>query len=242
MSSPTFTSINRPATPHRPLVLTQPHLKHFDHSHSVEFRDASHRPYKTFGDAQIESRMAGGPKGFGIDLDGDGQFNTRQDGYLTLDMGSQDTHQNITRTNDMLKAFSGDFDMNGDGTVSATERAQGQQYANRASQMDLDRDGVLSRYELQSAGAKVMKYKLGPTDAPVSEQVNLPGFERPQPPYQPPFGNPNMPPFFQSFMKNLFSMFQSFFSPQPQFPVAYGTQPSAIPFSNLPNAGQGFFG
>ena len=229
----------------RPNLPSQIRVTPQDHSNRVHFQDASNRHYKTFGDAQIQSRLAGGPKGFGVDLDGDGQFNSGKDGYLQLNLGGRSDRENISRTNDMLKAFGGNFDLDGDGVINRSESQQARQYRQQAEQMDFNRDGVLSRFELQSAGAKVVRHGLGPTDAPFTEQVNLPGFGQSQPPYQPPFTQPNAHPFFQSFMKNLFSMFNSFFSPQPapMYPVQRPLPgPGFRPFSDMPNAGFGRFG
>ena len=195
------------------------------HSARVDFQDSHGKNYKSFGDSTLNA-VTGFQKGFGIDLDGDGKFNLNKDGLLSLNLGGKNGVENVTRTNDLLKAFGGNFDANGDGKLSSQELHRGNRYAQQGAQMDLDRDGTLSRFELQAAGAKVVKHNGGPSgffggfgSAFETQQVSLPGFETPKPSYHPPsqptygrpaFGAPLQSPFFGSMMHNIFQVFSGF--------------------------------
>lgn len=98
------------------------------------------------------------PRGFGMDLNGDGKFDSKNDGFLTFDFNrdGKNTDQEIQQSRNLLKAFSGDFDSNADGRTDINEFFQGYSNYFQARSMDLDRDGVLSNWELQRAGGNVV--------------------------------------------------------------------------------------
>ena len=126
---------------------------------------------RTFADARIDNSSFLGfegfgrpynwnpPKGYGMDLNGDGKFDPKQDGYLSFDLNRDGKHtdQEIQQSRNLLKAFSGDFDVNNDGRVDYGEYFQGYSNFFQARSMDIDRDGVLSKWELQKAGGSVVK-------------------------------------------------------------------------------------
>ena len=122
----------------------------------------------TFQDAQIHrtprpNEFHYSPRGYGIDLNGDGRFDQKQDGILSFDFnrdGNMDDRE-IETSNRMLKAFGGNFDANGDGRVGWGEFFEGVRNYQYMSQMDRDRDGVLSQWELKQGGAKVWIDKNG---------------------------------------------------------------------------------
>lgn len=121
---------------------------------------------KTFSDQLLHSDRIYGfggphfqpPRGFGLDLNGDGKFDSKNDGFLSFDFNrdGQHTDQEIQHSRNLLKAFSGDFDTNGDGRMDFNEYWQGFSNYFQARSMDLDRDGVLSKWELQRAGGSVV--------------------------------------------------------------------------------------
>lgn len=114
----------------------------------------------TFTDVSFRPGWWGpGPKGYGLDLNGDGKYNPRQDGMLSFDFNGDGHHsdQEIHHSNTLLKAFSGNFDQNGDGFTDWNEQMQGFNNFFQARSMDLDRDGVLSNWELQRAGGAVVR-------------------------------------------------------------------------------------
>ena len=99
------------------------------------------------------------PMGYGLDLNNDGKFDPNKDGFLSFDLNrdGQHTDQEIQQSRNLLKAFSGDFDVNGDGQVDFGEYFQGYSNFFQARSMDLDRDGILSKWELQKAGGSVVR-------------------------------------------------------------------------------------
>lgn len=99
------------------------------------------------------------PRGYGLDLNQDGRFNPHKDGFVSFDLNRDGQHSDyeVQQSRNLLKAFSGDFDANGDGQVDFGEMFQGYSNFFQSRQMDLDRDGVLSKWELQKAGASVVQ-------------------------------------------------------------------------------------
>lgn len=99
------------------------------------------------------------PRGYGLDLNGDGEFDPKRDGFMSFDLNRDGVHsdEEIAQSRNLLKAFSGDFDSNGDGRVDFGEYWQGYGNYFQARQMDLDRDGVLSNWELQKAGGAIVQ-------------------------------------------------------------------------------------
>lgn len=95
--------------------------------------------------------------GYGIDLNGDGRFTQGQDGMLAfdLDRDGQLTRAEVERSNNLLKAFGGNYDFDGDGQVNYREWNQGNRLRSESQAFDRDRDGVLSAWELDQAGGRV---------------------------------------------------------------------------------------
>lgn len=118
---------------------------------------------RVFADQPLQDGLQGWgwsvPRGYGLDLNGDGRFDPKKDGFLSFDLNRDGVHsdQEIAQSRNLLKAFSGDFDSNGDGRVDFGEYWQGYGNYFQARQMDLDRDGVLSNWELQKAGGAVVQ-------------------------------------------------------------------------------------
>ena len=96
-----------------------------------------------------------GPRGFGVDLDGDRKINSKNDGFLAFP--NKDGKYDTKAANNLLKAFAGDNDFNNDGKVSKAEKERGAKLKARGQGMDLDKDGVLGAWELQKAGAAVVR-------------------------------------------------------------------------------------
>lgn len=132
---------------------------------------------RVFADQPINNGFQGWgwsvPRGYGLDLNGDGKFDPNKDGFLSFDLNRDGVHsdQEIAQSRNLLKAFSGDFDSNGDGRVDFGEYWQGYGNYFQARQMDLDRDGVLSNWELQKAGGAVVQ-KGSHFDIPYANQVS----------------------------------------------------------------------
>ena len=95
-----------------------------------------------------------GPRGFGVDLDGDGKIDSKNDGFLAFP--NKEGKYDVKHANNLLKAFAGDSDFDNDGKVSEDEKARGEKLKARGQEMDLDKDGVLGAWELQKAGAAVV--------------------------------------------------------------------------------------
>lgn len=97
------------------------------------------------------------PRGFGLDLNGDGKFDSNKDGFLTFDFNRDGKHTDheIQHSRNILKAFTGDFDSNADGRVDYNEYWQGFSNWFQARSLDLDGNGILASWELQRAGAGV---------------------------------------------------------------------------------------
>lgn len=95
-----------------------------------------------------------GVKGFGVDVNADGKINGAQDGFLAF--ADKNGNYNIRQANRLLTAFAGDFDLNDNGKVTKEERQRGRLLRQQARGLDLDKDGVLSNWELNRAGAAVV--------------------------------------------------------------------------------------
>lgn len=150
----------------------QPYRPH-GHRHDQVFADAAigASPYAYLaapqgGDFPPDAHPAIGnysahnvPRGYGVDLNGDGKFNSNKDGFISFDLNRDGQHSDheVSQSRNLLKAFSGDFDVNADGQVDFGEMFQGYSNFFQARSMDLDRDGVLSNWELQRAGGSVVQ-------------------------------------------------------------------------------------
>jgi len=96
-------------------------------------------------------------RGYGLDLNGDGRYDRGQDGVLAFDFnrdGRLDDNE-IGRSNAMLKAYGGNYDLNGDGNVDFWERIQGEKLRKQAAKYDTNRDGRFDAHELSQAGGRV---------------------------------------------------------------------------------------
>lgn len=97
-------------------------------------------------------------KGYGIDLNGNGRYDRGQDGVLAFDLNHDGKidKQEIEESNQRLKAFGGNYDLDGDGKVNFCERIRGQQYQREMQGLDRDGDGRLSAHELAQGGGRVL--------------------------------------------------------------------------------------
>lgn len=114
-----------------------------------------------------------GGRGFGVDLNGDGKIDSKNDGFLAFP--NKEGKYDVKQANNLLKAFSGDNDFNNDGKVSANEKARGEKLKARGQGMDLDKDGVLGAWELQKAGAAVVTVGKGEDGQTEFGLTGLPG-------------------------------------------------------------------
>jgi hypothetical protein len=97
-------------------------------------------------------------KGYGVDLDGDGQFQGNKDGILAFDVNRDGRidDKEITESQRRLKLLT-EGPKKGNGIGGMVQYAKDS--AERAAllkQYDKDGDGKLNNYELQSAGAKML--------------------------------------------------------------------------------------
>jgi hypothetical protein len=96
-------------------------------------------------------------KGYGLSLDGDGQYTPGRDGVLGFDSNNDGklSKEEIEKTNKQMKAFGGNFDLDGDGKVGFFERLQGKAMQKQMQRYDKNHDGRLDANELQALNAKV---------------------------------------------------------------------------------------
>lgn len=113
---------------------------------------------RTMADTFYFRRDGGGPmRGYGLDLNGDRRFSSREDGILALDF-NRDGRLNdseVASSNQLFKAMGGNFDLDGNGWVSGNEMLYGSWLRWAGSSMDTDRNGSLDTNELSRAGAMV---------------------------------------------------------------------------------------
>jgi hypothetical protein len=96
-------------------------------------------------------------KGYGVDLNRDGQYQRGVDGVLGFDKNHDGklSKKEIEETNQKMKAFGGNYDLNGDGKVGFFERIKAKGYESQMKKLDLNHDGKFSADELDRAGAKM---------------------------------------------------------------------------------------
>lgn len=96
-------------------------------------------------------------RGYGVDLNNNGRYDRGTDGVLAFDFNRDGSlgKKEITKSREMLRAFGGCDDLNGDGKVSFSERSKARKYRARMQKLDRNRDGRLSTHELARAGALV---------------------------------------------------------------------------------------
>jgi hypothetical protein len=186
---------------------------------------------KTFG-----STGPSWAKGLGVDLNGDGKISKGVDGRLVLDLDGNGIYDNndVKDTLAMLELFSGKTQESGSGNTgfggfNQADQAKKLLLQSRGKQADLNQDGILSGWELNKMGAKVLvsdKSRPFPTQnfdgtatAGGFRTETVPGAYRPdyqprptyypQPPifggYQPPSFAP--PPYFRQMLSQLMSFF-----------------------------------
>lgn len=97
-------------------------------------------------------------KGYAINLSGSGTYTRGQDGILAFDINrdGQIDKQEIAESNQRLKAFNHNYDLNRDGKVSLGERFTGGQYMMEMRKLDGDGDGRLSASEIAKGGGRVL--------------------------------------------------------------------------------------
>lgn len=179
-------------------------------------------------------------KGLGVDLNGDGKFTNGVDGRLVLDLDGNGIYDqnDVKDTLRMLEIFSGKKKepaknegggFVGFGGFNQADQAKELLLQARGKQADLNQDGILSGWELNKMGAKVLvndKSRPNPTrnfDGTVTaggfRAQTVPGAFRPdyqpmptyypQPPifggYQPPSFPPA--PYFMQMLSQLMSFF-----------------------------------
>lgn len=128
-------------------------------------------------------------RGLGVDLNGNGKFDVGTDGHLALDLDGNGVYdQNDVRdTATMLKLFSGQDTkkaggLSGFGGFNQASQAKMMMLKARGKQADLNKDGVLSSWELAKMGGKLIvdANKKAGTKSYVRE---LPGAQPPKPQY-----------------------------------------------------------
>jgi len=97
-------------------------------------------------------------RGYAVDLNNNGRYDRGQDGVLGMDLNHDGRVDNreIEQTNQRMKAFGGNYDLNGDGKVNFCERIQGRQMQQEMQGYDRNHDGRLDTNEFASAGGRVL--------------------------------------------------------------------------------------
>ena len=169
----------------------------------------------------------GGPEwiqGLGVDLNGDGKFEHGKDGHLALDLNGDGvyTREDVRDTLQMLKIFSGETGKEAGvvgGGFNQADQAKLLLLQARGKQADLNKDGVLSSWELTRMGGRAV-VDSGNSYGPL-ETRTLPGAYTPdyRPQYQPspyfgghysPFSAPmnfGPPAFFVQVLQSMMSYF-----------------------------------
>ncbi|MBM3462142.1 MAG: hypothetical protein FJX76_08590 [Armatimonadetes bacterium] len=131
---------------------------HYHHAHPFQYQTPSW--HGNLPDAQTGNHNNWFHKdsGYGVDLNNNGRYDRGQDGVIAFDQNRDGriSNQEIKESNERLKAFGGNYDLNGDGHTTICERSKGQRYQREMQQNDLDRDGRLSSWELDRAGGRVV--------------------------------------------------------------------------------------
>ena len=124
-------------------------------------------------------------RGYGVDLNNNGRYDRGQDGVLAFDFNRDGKlgRKEVTRSREMLRAFGGCDDINGNGKVSFSEKNKARKYRARMQRMDLNRDGKLSTHELARGGARVgvdhnRNGKFGRHETYSPYNIPTPGFGR----------------------------------------------------------------
>lgn len=134
---------------------------HHHHGHWQPHQYQSQSQHQNLPDSTVGRQgwlFKSNTEGYGVDLNGQGGYQRGQDGVIAFDRdrnGRVDGKE-IEDSNKRLKAFGGNYDLDGNGKVSFCERIKGQRYQREMQQHDQDRDGKLSTHELSAAGGRVL--------------------------------------------------------------------------------------
>jgi EF hand domain-containing protein len=103
------------------------------------------------------NRGNGNRAGYVLDFNRNGRYDKGRDGVLAFDMNRDGRidRNDINNTNSMMKAATGNYDLNGDGRISWVERARGRSLQGQYARLDRNRDGRLSTHEIAAGGGKV---------------------------------------------------------------------------------------
>lgn len=119
--------------------------------------DGNFRPWRRnlFGGGW--NRQGSNRSGYVLDTNRNGRYDRGRDGVLAFDMNRDGRidRKDINNTNNMMKAATGNYDLNGDGRTSWIERIQGNALRGRYSQLDRNRDGRLDTHEIARGGGQV---------------------------------------------------------------------------------------
>lgn len=98
-----------------------------------------------------------GTSGYGLNLNQQPGHQRGQDGVLVFDSNKDGkfTNAEVQRSNDLMKAATGNFDFNNDGRVDFMERLRGNSLRKQYNKMDINRDGRLDANEINRAGGRV---------------------------------------------------------------------------------------
>jgi len=98
-----------------------------------------------------------GTSGYGLNLNQQPGHQRGQDGVLVFDSNKDGkfTSAEVQRSNDLMKAATGNYDFNNDGRVDFMERIRGNSLRKQYTKMDTNRDGRLDANEINSAGGRV---------------------------------------------------------------------------------------
>lgn len=96
-------------------------------------------------------------EGYGVDMNRNGSYDRGRDGVLAFDLNhdGQIDDKEVQGSNERLKAFGGNYDLNGDGKVNLCERIKASQYQQQMQGMDANRDGKFSTSEISNNGGRV---------------------------------------------------------------------------------------
>lgn len=126
-----------------------PHGPHHHHNGNLSDAVVGHKP-GFFGCRDM--------KGYGLDLNNNGRYDAGRDGVLGFDFNRNGKidRQEIERSREALKAFGGNYDLNGDGRTSLCEKIRGNSLQKRMQGVDTNHDGRLSASEIASGGGRVL--------------------------------------------------------------------------------------
>ena len=96
--------------------------------------------------------------GYGLDLNRNGRYDRGSDGVLAFDFNRNGkiSDKEIRSSKELLRAFGGNDDINGDGKITICERSKAEKLRKRAARMDHNRDGRLSNDEISRANGRIL--------------------------------------------------------------------------------------